>query len=30
VSAILRKLEVPSRGQAGVAAIRLGLSTQDR
>jgi DNA-binding CsgD family transcriptional regulator len=30
VSSILRKLAVPSRGQAGVEAVRLGLCTQDR
>jgi DNA-binding CsgD family transcriptional regulator/tetratricopeptide (TPR) repeat protein len=30
VSAILRKLEVPSRGEASAAAVRLGLAGQDR
>ena len=30
VSAILRKLEVPSRGEASAAALRLGLAGQDR
>jgi DNA-binding NarL/FixJ family response regulator len=30
VSAILRKLEVTSRGQAGAKAVRLGIVAQDR
>ncbi len=30
VSAILRKLEVRSRGEAGAVAVRLGLAGQDR
>jgi len=30
VSAILRKLDVPSRGEASAAAVRLGLAGQDR
>jgi DNA-binding NarL/FixJ family response regulator len=29
VSSILRKLDVPSRGQAGAAAARLGVVTGD-
>jgi DNA-binding NarL/FixJ family response regulator len=30
VSAILRKLGVRTRGQAGAEAVRLGIATQDR
>jgi DNA-binding CsgD family transcriptional regulator len=30
VSAILRKLKVPTRGQASAEAVRLGLAGQDR
>jgi DNA-binding NarL/FixJ family response regulator len=30
VSAILRKLDVPSRGQAAANAVRLGIVAQDR
>ena len=30
VSAVLRKLAVKTRAEAGLAALRLGLATQDR
>jgi DNA-binding NarL/FixJ family response regulator len=30
VSAILRKLEVRTRGEASAAAVRLGITSQDR
>jgi DNA-binding NarL/FixJ family response regulator len=30
ISAILRKLDVPSRGQAGAKALQLGIVGQDR